>query len=721
MRYRPSVACLSVASLLLMAAAAPAQDAKTAADHWEEFVHHINIARPDIALGHGQYLLDQVSEGELLDAVEASRHADTFHESMTRGQGMETIREVVIKVAKKIEDARIQRAREPERIRQNIQRLGQGERARRNAMVRLRAAGQFAAPHLLKTLQDPNEQKLHGEVLRAMREIGRDVVYPLSVALNQLDPVQMDQIATVLGQIGYPRALPYLKRVMEDESINQRVRETVARSYERIAGSQAVTLSAAALFLAQAQRYYTQATDATLVLPGTDSYDDTGVIWEYSRVAGLVPTHVPARIFGDVLAHRDAREALKLNPDLDQALSTWLMANLRRENRLGEGEDPSYPAAWQPPIFYAYAANPLRSQDVLQRALNDNDAALARDAIEALRHNAGTQVMVNQAGRIQPMLRALSYPDRRVRFEAAFAMVNNRAEAPYTGSYRVVPVLAEAVRQTESKYALVIARTQEGPAGFNEIASVLRANGYEAFGGTSLATATDQLRLRPGVDLIVTSLDLPGVQQIYNQSAEDYKLTGVPIVAVGQGGSLVTVNAAFRGNERVRTAEWTDDAEAMKAAIEQARQSYAGAAMTPEEAANYASTALTHLREVAIAASDVYPVADAETSVIAALKDPRQPIVQQAGGVLAILNSDRSQRALADAALDANLPEATRVSLLTSLAESARQHGARVTNTQLENLHNLVESATGDVALAAARAYGALAQPTEKIVDMIAQ
>ena len=156
---------------------------------------------------------------------------------------------------------------------------------------------------------------------------------------------------------------------------------------------------------------YDTATQQPAGLDGYDTATDRGVSWYYdpqltvTGQPGLVPITVPGPVLGDVLAMQSARTALSLDPDLDAALSLYIMANLRRENRLPEGEnDASYPASRRSPAFYAMAAGPRRLHDVLDIALTDSDADLALDAIAGLSATASLEAL-------QPLVRGLTYPD----------------------------------------------------------------------------------------------------------------------------------------------------------------------------------------------------------------------------------------------------------------------------------------------------------------------
>ena len=141
-----------------------------------------------------------------------------------------------------------------------------------NALERLRAAGQFAAPELLATLVDLNQKSLHPYVTSAMVAIGRPMVNPLSTALPELEPVPMGHVARVLTQIGYPEALPAMKLVIEDQGIDSGAREAVDSAYRQLAASRGIAAeqSAADLFLALGMKYYFNATSGEEVIAGYD-------------------------------------------------------------------------------------------------------------------------------------------------------------------------------------------------------------------------------------------------------------------------------------------------------------------------------------------------------------------------------------------------------------------------------------------------------------------
>ncbi|MCE9590475.1 MAG: hypothetical protein K8S99_08130 [Planctomycetes bacterium] len=715
-----------VLTLLLTGAAAVAQEEAapktetTPKTLWADFNHYVRIARPDLAQAAGSVLLEKADGNQLLEIVESGDYPD-YERTLQLAARIEGVKETAAKIGSKIQEARVARSREATRISTDIEKLGEGERANANATVRLRAAGQYSAPALLSALVNEKQKQLHPYVLTAMAQIGRPLVYPLCVALPSLEPVQQGQVAQVLAEIGYPRALPALKAVSENPKTDPNARKMVDAAYRRLAQSTDLpaNVSAAELFLTLSQNHYRSATLGDKE-PNADLSQNKGVVWVYSKTAGLVAIQVPLAIYGDVMAMRSAEMALTLNPQMDQALSLWLASNLRRANRLPQGEtDPSYPAGHQPPAFYLEMAGPLRQHDVLARALDDKDSALALNAIAGLTATAGTDALINREGTVQPLLRALSYPDRRVRFAATFAMTNARPKAAFPGSARVVPVLAEALRQGADRFAVVLGKDRES---LNKMVALAKDLGYKSYGGLKLADVAEQVSAGPGVDLILTDLGVDDVRTLDRQTTTDYKLAAVPILAVVNGADQIALNHLYpETDSRVRSTVLSDDAAALKQAVADATAVYAGETISPEEAERYALTSLKLLTQVSQDGAGVFDVKEALPALIEALADKRPAIASGAAEVLATVNSADGQIAVGDAALDAARPQELRIALLQSLAKSATLMGNHLNEVQLGKLLETIKTSQGELALAAAKAHGALTLPTANVVQLIEQ
>lgn len=690
---------------------------------WEDFNHYVLIAKPDLAMATGQALLDQVDNQTLLTTVESSERkewANVLARASKLGEADAQYKDLVT-VAKdldsRIQAARVELSRDPQRIQQDIELLAQGQRAYRNATQRLAAAGQYAAPQMLATLLDEKQSRLHPYIISSMVTIGQPLVAPLSSALPQLDPVSMSHVAQVLAEIGYPQALPAMKEVLESPTVDANARQVVQVAYNALMSStrQVADLSAAEWRLKLGQTQYTTGTSAGNTLPGYDASIESGLVWTYGPKIGLIPIIVPGEIFGDVLAMRSAKRAMELNDSLDQALSLYLMANLRRENRLPpDTVDPSYPSELQPAGFYAMLAGPDRLHDVLARAIQDADAELALDAIEALSATAGTDALVHRGAAQQPLLNALSYPDRRVRFRAAEALAKIRPSETFTGAHRVTAVLAEAVRQSDARYAMVIANDQDT---VNNLQAVLRELGFEPFGGLSMADVSEDLNLVPGVDLIVAATDADMVIRLRNDTTNDYKTGAVPILGLMQNGEQQNrLRNALGDSTRVSPSLISDNTEDLRAAVESATASYTGDSISATQSTEFALLALALLRDVAIDSS-VFQVTDAQPALTQALTDDRDAVKIASAKVLALIDNADAQSSLAESALstDGDL----QLAMLASLAESATYFGNYLSTDQTDRILELVQTGSGDLAIAAARAHGALALPTANAVKLL--
>ncbi|MEM1028094.1 MAG: HEAT repeat domain-containing protein [Planctomycetota bacterium] len=709
-RVLPSVLVLSLLSLAL--SPFPAASAQDADQLWADFAHYVRIASPELA-GEAAAALSSANPGDLLDAVEASDYNDP-NRIFQRAAGMEAIAEVAAEVQAMIQIARLERSREPERIAQDITTLSQGQRAYNNATARLKAAGQFAAPQMLAALVDKDRGSEHPAIMRSMIDIGRPLVAPLSIALPELNPVPQGQIAQVLGTIGYPQAMPALKQVIEDPDTDPTARAIAQNALADIAANSRTTsgASAADLYLALGQGAYKTATTKPAALDTYDQDTNTGVVWNYDRKLtvnggpGLVPVVVPGTIIGDVTAMQSAETALSLNPDLDAALSLFITANLRRENRLPEGEvDRSYSSDRQEPSYYAMVAGPQRLHDVLATALDAQDAALALDAIAALSATASLDAL-------QPLVRGLGYPDRRVRFRSAEALAKAMPEESFTNDFRVVPVLGDAVRQGDSRVALVVAASQDDR---NELLAAIASEGFQTIDGESVRAASGLVAVTPGVDLILVTGNLDEINQALVDSQGNYKLASSPIVAMAATEDQARLSGQFQDDQRVSVI--LEGADTLSAAVQQLTSSYSGSTLSSQESQEFALSALALLREIAVSET-TYEVTDALPALIEAVQDPRPAVAIAAGDTLSRIDDPEAQAAIAADAISRT--GEVQVAHLIDLAESANAHGNLISAQMSDDILMLVKTAEESaLADAAAKAHGALGLPTRNAVDLI--
>jgi len=111
----------------------------------------------------------------------------------------------------------------------------------------------------------------------------------------------------------------------------------------------------------------------------------------------------------------------------------------------------------------------------------------------------------------------------------------------------------------------------------------------------------------------------------------------------------------------------------------------------------------------------------AQNAIINATRDSRSNIQMLAGLILAHLDSPEAQRAIAVMALDENNAMDVRIAAFDSLAQSAKLNANLLDVTAIDDIYSLVSSEEADPNLrsAAARAYGSLNLPSQKVKDLI--
>ena len=133
----------------------------------------------------------------------------------------------------------------------------------------------------------------------------------------------------------------------------------------------------------------------------------------------------------------------------------------------------------------------------------DTAASGALGAIAALRGVAGPDNLVGSGA--EALSAALTFPDMLVRVKAALALAAAMPDAPFTGSQRVVPILAETMPQTGGDALLVIDPDQQN---LNRVMGALRDERTLVIGETQPYAALERARRElPAVSAVFMATD----------------------------------------------------------------------------------------------------------------------------------------------------------------------------------------------------------------------
>src|SRR6185312_15922379 len=329
------------------------------------------------------------------------------------------------------------------------------------------------------------------------------------------DP-SLTTICAVLGDIGYPIAGPNLVALAHGDQSSNQVKQAATIALQRLNVNP--NSNAGDLFYGLAEKFYY---GTASIQP--DPRSPRAFVWYWTK-GGLTSKSVPPQIFNDIMTMRESEHALRHNPgNADQAIALWLAANIRRGINLPQGEtDPTRAADEPQPHYYNVAEGAKYLNLVLERSLKDNtpqSPAVALAAIKSLQDIVGQSNMFSGTSS-QPLVDAMRYSDRQVRFEAAFAIASALPQKSFQGQDRVVPLLAEAVSQSGTPGVLIVGPQNERTT----LASDLK--NFSVAGGTDPSSAIADSGAIPSVDVILMNEDIgnAAIDQVINLASQNPRL-----------------------------------------------------------------------------------------------------------------------------------------------------------------------------------------------------
>ena len=458
--FKGKTAVAIVAAAIIAANACLAQT-PTLEDNWGDFLHYTKIGRFDLAKGYAQALLQ--SNPDPVNLLELSRKNEQGYQILVRVSDSAPdaeLAELSGKILALIERGRFLQRIEPKIIAEEVRRLSTTDRGWFIAVERLRNAGEYAVPFMLEAMADPSRENELPYIVRALPQIGKDAIRPLTAALQTNNVALRTQIVAAMGKIGYPQSLPPLKFVVEKDDSPQ-LRQAAQDSIKQIDPA-ALQTPAAQLFYQLAESYYYHSDS---LAPAADA--NFANVWFYDAgTQKLTSEEVSKSYFNELMAMRSCELALRADAGYGSAIGLWLAAFFKAESA-GEEKMPAYFGdRHADALVYATTAGVEYLHQALARAVKDNNAYVALGVIEALATTAGEKSLLYQIGGTQPLLAALSFNDRKVKYSAAIAIAAAGPTEAFAESKLVVANLAAALGEST--------QAAEGGNGWDEEA----ANSY---------------------------------------------------------------------------------------------------------------------------------------------------------------------------------------------------------------------------------------------------
>jgi hypothetical protein len=461
---------------------------------WTGFLHYASIGRLDMAVAHGKSLLaSEPNATELVKLSDENPQAVPALLDMKNRSKNAELADLAGKILDIIEKGRYAKRSNTTVIAEEIDRLSGTARGRMTAAERLRNAGEYAVPSMLAALGDEARKDQIANIEYALEQMDKNATRPLVVGLQTKNAAVKAEIIRALGSIKDPQALPYLKLIIEQNDSPSLA--TMARNSMGEIDRTSVEVPAADLFVALGRSYYGHSDS---LVPAADS--NSANIWFWDADLGqLTRTAVATKYFNELMAMRCCEWALKADAQKGEAIGVWLAAYFKAESTkepmpayFGEGHAPAG--------VYATIAGPQYVQQALGMALASKNQYMALGLIEALSRTAGESSLLAATSAGQPLIKALYYEDRQVKYSAAIALASAQPKVAFADAMLVMQLLAEAMtakagsdwpQETADKYAA------EALAAVNALATRGNKALDPALAQTALIAATKDAR--PGI------------------------------------------------------------------------------------------------------------------------------------------------------------------------------------------------------------------------------
>jgi len=677
---------------------------------WRDMLRYISTANTDAARSYAEAIL--ASDPRPTTLYNLSVQFPRSMSILSRGSRLPGMQEIIDKFRKLIEEGYRADKADPERIRRSIELLDKGLEGFRLGRERIKGHGEYAIPQLVLKLMDRGtSDSMKARIISVLPTLGREAVRPLSAALQSSDPVLQEIFARALGQIEYPHSAPRLKELIDRKDTLERTRKLAREALAACGGLGVETMSAASLYYQTAEKYYYRAES---LLP--DPRSETANVWFWRSGVGLVYVPVPQEIFCDIYAMRMCRLALEHDPQFYPAVPLWISADLNREAKLPPGKiDPLGSQDRLPARFYALASGTSYLKTVVERALGDFNTPVAIAAMKPLVRTADSKSLIEYSkSGARPVIEAMGYPDREVRFYAAVSLAGAMPAEPFEGADIVMANLISALRESGGKVAMLICTELQQR---NVIKGILREAGYKVIDASNVTTAiAEAQKQESGVDLTVIGTRPsagPVIQVIRNRSL----YANMPFVITRKSDELQML---ARRDPKVLLVSPELRADEVKAAAAEALALGVGRALSPEEALNWAVTAAEKIRMLGLTGNKAFNITLTQPALIQALGDKRAQVQIAAAKALAIMSEPKAQRAIANLAISGSADTAVRVETFGVLTESIRRFGNQLADEHARTIISIV-GGKGEPSLreAAAETLGAMNLATQDIIPLI--
>jgi CheY-like chemotaxis protein len=326
---------------------------------------------------------------------------------------------------------------------------------------------------------------------------------------------------------------------------------------------------------------------------------------------------------------------------------------------------------------------------VLRKALDENRVPVILGATRALGELGEGKAVQPGTERVPVLVRALNYPDRRVQFAAADAILRMPRSTPVATS-RVTEVLRRAA-SLEAAPKVLVADPNGDRA--NLVGQAIQKAGYQVVIANTGNTTLQRLATAADIDAILldAAVNDPQLAYLIPQIRSDIDAGRLPIIVTGPLQQIAELERRFGGIPGLTVTAETTNPGTLKALLDRSIKAQEGMPLTEGERKDYAAQATLWLARMARGEVPGYDARPAQSALLQGLlSNDLAPLAVEAVGYLP---GAEAQRQLARVVLDNTRPVPLRTAAAHSLIHSLQHFGSHLTADQIGGLQSLYAAA----------------------------
>jgi CheY-like chemotaxis protein len=662
---------------------------ENAMEFWAAMNFEIGVGKFDLALEYLKGFMGKdpktrspaVTDQELVD-IESAEGMSTFLRLLQIPQ----LREEAKPLLERVNAAIKKHLGDPARIAKYIKNLSATPEERAYAIIELRRSGPLAVPQLVEALQATQGATEHPKILSVFTELGKNIVPPLLAALDIDDPALRLELLQILRQRADKNAVPYLWFMSASPQESDLIRKTAAEMLSFFLSTPIGDLPSAKVALTrEAERYYQHQV--------TFSPPNQPVVWYFDKEKKQILSRtVTASEAEEFYGLRFAGQALELDPSYVPAQVVYVSLALEKGFERAGLDQPLEKGA--PAVKEVLkVVNPSLIEAVLDRALVDGRVSVAVGAARALGDLQDVGAARSKDQRPPALIRALNFPDRRVQFAAADALLKIPGLPNPLAITRTVDVLRRTLG-TDAASQVLIGDADNIRAG--QVGNAVRQAGFEPIVVHTGREALRQLRESAGVDALLIDYQLPdpGLPYFLAQLRGDINSARLPVLITVAPNRLTRelreqLRPVIEPYRNVWIVASTTTVDILKSEINERVAGTLGRPLTETERKADAAVAMVWLKRMAVGEVKGYDVEPARDVILKRLSssDLGSLAIEATGR----LSGAEPQTKLADVVLDNNRPAGLRSQAAEELVRHIQAHGLVLSTNQIKSLEGLFE------------------------------